>query len=259
VVPASFYAVATTSGEDLQVTTDSGGRPTRGSLTVVTWALVVGLTAAGCTAEEPEATSTPSSTVLAPGKPGEPARTIAPEDYDGMSGEDVVTDADTDFMTMMIGHHAQAVEMAELVPDRSTSEQIAKFAERIRLTQEGEIRYMSRWLEDRDLPVPAVASPSSTAPSDGSGPRAPQTHDHDSMPGMLTDAEMAALADADGAAFDRLFLEGMITHHGGALEMVDDVSAAGRDETVQEFAGNVAADQIAEIDRMKDILATLAG
>ena len=230
----------------------TGGR--RAALTCVV-ALALGLSA-GCTAETPEPASTPSSAVLAPGKPGEPAETIAPEDYEGMGGEDVVTDADADFMTKMIGHHAQAVEMAQLVPDRSTSAQIAKFAERIRLTQAGEIQYMSRWLEDHDLPVPAVATTSSAEPSDGSGPRAPETHDHDhdSMPGMLTDAEMAALADADGTEFDRLFLEGMIKHHGGALTMVDDVSAAGRDETVQEFAANVAADQIAEIDRMSRLL-----
>ncbi|SKC57865.1 DUF305 domain-containing protein [Krasilnikoviella flava] len=232
----------------------TGGR--RAALTCVV-ALTLGLSA-GCTAEEPAPAPTPSSAVLAPGKPGEPARTIAPDDYEGMGDVDVVTDADADFMTQMIGHHAQAVEMAQLVPERSTSAQIEKFAERIRLTQDGEIQYMSRWLTDHGLPVPAVASPSA-APSDGSGPRAPQTHDHDSMPGMLTDAEMEALADADGTAFDRLFLEGMIQHHGGALEMVEDVSSAGRDETVQEFSANVAADQIAEIDRMSRLLDELAG
>lgn len=231
-----------------------------GRRTAVTCAfvLVVGLAAAGCTAEEPEAAPTPSSSVLAPGKPGEPARTIAPEDYEGMGDEDVVTDADADFMTDMIGHHAQAVEMAHLVPERSTSEQVAKFAERIRLTQDGEIRYMSRWLEEHGLPVPAVATPSpSGSPSgsaDGSGPRAPKGHDHAAMPGMLTDAEMAELAGAEGTDFDRLFLVGMIKHHAGALEMVEDVAAAGRDETVQEFSANVAADQIAEIDRMNRML-----
>jgi uncharacterized protein (DUF305 family) len=240
------------------VTTDPRLRHTNGRRTALTcvFVLTAGLVA-GCTAAAPEATeatSTPSSAVLAPGKPGEPARTIAPEDYDGMGDADVVTDADADFMTRMIGHHAQAVEMAQLVPDRSTSEQLAKFAERIRLTQDGEIEYMGRWLEDHGFPVPAVAPPSSTAPSDGSGPRAPEAHDHDSMPGMLTDAEMAALADAEGTEFDRLFLEGMIKHHGGALEMVEDVSSAGRDETVQEFAANVAADQIAEIDRMSRLI-----
>ncbi|GAB3096481.1 DUF305 domain-containing protein [Isoptericola nanjingensis] len=232
----------------------SGGR--RAALTCVV-TLALGLSA-GCTAEEPAPAPTPSSAVLAPGKPGEPAETIAPEDYEGMGDADVVTEADADFMTRMIGHHAQAVEMAQLVPERSESAPLAKFADRIRLTQDGEIDYMSRWLEDQGLPVPAVAT-ASAAPSDGSGPRAPQAHDHGSMPGMLTEAEMTALADADGTAFDRLFLEGMIKHHAGALEMVDDLSAAGRDETVQEFASNVAADQIAEIDRMSRLLDELPG
>lgn len=223
---------------------------------VLSCAVVLGTTlaVAGCTAEEPAPAPTPSSAVLVPGKPGEPAETIAPEDYEGMGDADVVTDADADFMTKMIGHHAQAVEMARLVPERTASAPLAKFAERIRLTQEGEIDYMGRWLEGQGLPVPAVATASSAAPSDGSGPRAPHPHDHDSMPGMLTDAEMTALADADGTAFDRLFLEGMIKHHAGALTMVEEVSSAGRDETVQEFAANVAADQIAEIDRMSRLL-----
>lgn len=241
------------------MTTDPRLRRTGGRRAVLTCvvALTAGL-AAGCTAEDPEPAPTPSSAVLAPGKPGEPAETIAPEDYEGMGDADVVTDADAGFMTRMIGHHAQAVEMAQLVPDRSTSAPLAKFADRIRLTQDGEIDYMSRWLEDQGLPVPEAAT-ASAAPSDGSGPRAPQAHDHDSMPGMLTDAEMTALADADGTAFDRLFLEGMIKHHAGALEMVDELSSTGRDETVQEFAANVAADQIAEIDRMSRLLDELPG
>ena len=237
------------------MTTDRRLRRTNGRRAALTCtvALALGLSA-GCTAEEPAPAPTPSSAVLAPGKPGEPAETISPEDYEGMGDADVVTDADADFMARMIGHHAQAVEMAQLVPDRSTSAPLAKFADRIRLTQTGEIDYLRRWLEDHGLPVPAAATASSAAPSDGSGPRAPQAHDHGSMPGMLTDAEMTALADADGTAFDRLFLEGMIKHHAGALEMVDELSSAGRDETVQEFAANVAADQIAEIDRMSRLL-----
>ncbi|MFE5334894.1 DUF305 domain-containing protein [Isoptericola sp. NPDC056573] len=236
--------------------TDLRLRRTSGRRTALACAAVLGagLAVAGCTAEEPEPAPTPSSAVLVPGKPGEPAETIAPEDYEGMGDADVVTDADADFMTKMIGHHAQAVEMAQLVPERSTSAPLAKFADRIRLTQDGEIDYMSRWLEDQGLPVPAVATASPSASSDGSGPRAPQAHDHGSMPGMLTDAEMTALADADGTDFERLFLEGMIKHHAGALEMVDDLSSTGRDETVQEFAANVAADQIAEIDRMSRLL-----
>lgn len=205
--------------------------------------------------EEPEPVSTPSSVVVHPGKPGEQATTVAPEDYAGAPDQASFSSADAQFLTDMIWHHDQAVELSRLAPERAASEQLKTFAGRIDVVQRSEVDLMSGWLEDNEYPAPVTADG-----GDGSGPRAPD-HGHDAagMPGMLTDAELATLKKASGTEFDRLFLEGMITHHGGALEMVDEVGAAGRDETVQEFAGNVAADQIAEIDRMSRLLDELAG
>ena len=82
------------------------------------------------------------------------------------------------------------------------------------------------------------------------------------MPGMLTDEEMAALSRSTGSEFDRLFLTGMIKHHQGAIDMVDELFrayGAAQDETVFRFASDVYADQSTEIDRMEKMLAAIGG
>ncbi|WP_233257134.1 DUF305 domain-containing protein [Promicromonospora sp. AC04] len=218
-------------------------------LVVVVPALV--LSACGPDAE-PEPVSTPSSVVLQPGKPGETAETIAPEDYEGAPAQAPFSKADADFLTDMIWHHGQAIEMAELAPERAASEQLKTFANRIDVVQDSEVDLMSGWLEENEYPVPVTAEG-----GDGSGPRAPE-HGHDAdMPGMLTDAEMAELEEASGTEFDRLFLEGMIKHHEGALTMCEEIAGSGSEERVLELANNIAADQMAEIDRLDQMLAVL--
>jgi uncharacterized protein (DUF305 family) len=203
--------------------------------------------------EEPEAVSTPSSIVLQPGKPGEKAETVAPEDYEGAPAQAPFSETDADFLSDMIVHHGQAIEMSVLVPGRSDSDQVKKFAARIDVVQDSEINLMTDWLEENDYVAPLTAEG-----GDGSGPRAPE-HGHDAadMPGMLTDAEMAELKKASGEEFDRLFLEGMIKHHEGALTMCEEVAGSGSEERVLELATNIAADQMAEIDRMSNMLADL--
>jgi uncharacterized protein (DUF305 family) len=146
-------------------------------------------------------------------------------------------------MQGMIGHHAQALEMTALVPSRTESDGLRKLALRIEVSQADEIRAMQDWLRAR-------------------GGRLPDPHAHHApgaalMPGMLTSAEMARLAAARGAEFDRLFLEFMIKHHDGALIMVKDLFAtpgAGQEADVFEFASEVDADQRMEIDRMAAML-----
>ncbi len=213
---------------------------------------VLGLSACSPDAE-PEPFSTPSSVVLRGGKPGEPAETVAPEDYASAVERAPHNQADAEFMTMMIGHHTQALEISALVPDRAASEQLITLARRIHVAQDAEIHMMSTWLEEHGLPVPQVGD---AAPGDGQGPRAPEVHDHATgdMPGMLTEAEVAEIAEADGAAFDRLFLEGMIKHHEGALSMCTDVLSDGSHERIAEIATDMAADQSAEIRRMQQHL-----
>ena len=149
--------------------------------------------------------------------------------------------ADIKFMQGMIGHHAQAVAMVALVPSRTSSEDLKKLALRIDLSQQDEIKMMQRWLEVRGQPIPAGM----------------HTHGATLMPGMLTDEEMQHLADARGAEFDRLFLEGMIKHHGGALTMVEELfshAGAAQESEMFMFASDVDADQRAEIARMSALL-----
>lgn len=166
--------------------------------------------------------------------------------------------ADVQFMRGMLAHHAQALAMTALVPTRSLRADVRLLAERIDVSQRDEIAIMRSWLADRGVPVPAAdsahaghhAQHDSGGHGDGAG--------HAMMPGMLTDAELAQLARARGAEFDRLFLEFMIRHHEGALVMVADFFAtpgAGQEPQLFGFASDVDADQRAEIRRMRALLA----
>src|SRR5690606_26562857 len=119
------------------------------------------------------------------------------------------TEADVVFMTRMIGHHAQALEMARLAPDRTENEQILTLSARIINSQNDEIDTMQRWLQDRGQPVHEVDHTTG--------------HDASEMPGMLTPEQMALLEDASGPEFDRLLLTLMIEHHRGAVTMVEEL------------------------------------
>ncbi len=163
------------------------------------------------------------------------------------------TDPDVHFMSAMIGHHAQALEMSALAPTHAASPSVRTLAERIINGQQDEIVTMQQWLRDRRKPVPEPArSVSGTA---GAGHA---HHDQALMPGMLTEAQMRELDQARGPEFDRLFLSSMIQHHGGAVAMVKDLfgtPGAAQDETVFKFANDVSVDQSTEIERMEKMLA----
>lgn len=156
------------------------------------------------------------------------------------------TAADVRFMTTMIGHHAQALEMSELAPTRAGDNSIRILAARIHNAQADEIVTMQTWLRDRGQPIPDA--------------HAHHAGDHALMPGMLTSAQMAELAAASGGEFDRLFLTYMIQHHRGATCMVSELfgsHGAGQDEAVFRFATDVNVDQTTEIARMQRMLAAL--
>lgn len=185
-------------------------------------ALALSVTAAACGG----ATGARAQAAPPPGSPGE---------------------ADARFITRMIGHHAQALEMVALVPARSARGDVRMMAERIEVSQRDEIAMMERWLRARGLPVPSADS----AHAHQGGARA-------HMPGMLTPEEMGRLAAASGAEFDRLFLELMIRHHEGALAMVAELfgtPGGGQASDVFMIANEVDADQRMEIDRMRAMLA----
>jgi uncharacterized protein (DUF305 family) len=163
------------------------------------------------------------------------------------------SDADIDFMTGMIPHHAQAVIMAGWAPSHGARSDIAILCERIVVGQADEIESMQMWLGDRGQPVPDAKSTRMHMKMNGV--------EHDMlMPGMLTDEEMAALDKARGAEFDRLFLIGMIKHHQGAIDMVNDLFkayGAAQDDTIYKFASDVFADQSVEIGVMRKIFESL--
>lgn len=159
------------------------------------------------------------------------------------------TAADIRFMSTMIGHHAQALEMAAMAQSHGASDAIRILAGRITNGQRDEIALMQQWLRDRRQPVP---DPAHAAHGAHAG--------HATMPGMLTPQQLAQLDAARGADFDVLFLRYMIQHHRGAVEMVKELFAtygAGQDETVFRFATDVNVDQATEIDRMERMLAEL--
>ncbi|GEP35546.1 hypothetical protein NSZ01_33140 [Nocardioides szechwanensis] len=150
-------------------------------------------------------------------------------------------DADAAFLEGMIPHHEQALQMAVLAQTRAQSPEVRALAARIAAAQAPEILVMSDWLVDQGLEVPDHAH---------------RDMDGD-LHGMLSDDQMAALADADGAAFDELFLTGMVQHHEGAVAMALTVLSEGEDQRVNELAGDVNATQTAEIARMESLLAGL--
>src|SRR5688572_6947 len=159
------------------------------------------------------------------------------------SGRPPYTKADVEFISGMIGHHAQAILMASWAPTHGANSSVQGLAERILVAQRDEIAFMQRWLRERRETVPSASTEHMMMTG----------MDHKLMPGMLTPEQLIQLDQARGPDFDRLFLEFMIQHHDGALTMVDKLFAshgAGQDEDVFKFAVEVHADQTTEINRM---------
>jgi uncharacterized protein (DUF305 family) len=205
------------------------------SITAValTWAAGTGCRTASIAQKPP---------IVQPGAPGEPSRVVGAAAAADLSHVGY-TEADVRFMQGMISHHAQAVEMVALIPSRTQREDMRLLGHRIDVSQADEIKMMQHWLQVRGKVVPDE--------------HAHHMHDAKLMPGMLTPDEMESLADATGDEFDRLFLEGMIKHHGGALTMVQelfDTPGAGQEVEIFSFASDVDADQRMEIERMGAML-----
>ena len=180
--------------------------------------------------------------IVQPGAPGASSHVISHEKAVDLSKVQY-TPADVQFMQGMIHHHAQALDMTALIASRTGRQDMKLLGRRIELSQADEIKMMQRWLEVRGQEV--------TSEHAHHMPDAPL------MPGMLTAEEMDRFSAANGAEFDRLFLEGMIKHHGGALVMVDELfrtAGAGQESEIFAFASDVVTDQKIEIDRMGAML-----
>lgn len=183
--------------------------------------------------------SAPVSTapVIAPGRPGEEARTLSPAEAATAIPSPSVNAADVRYVYDMIAHHRQALDMTALAPTRASSQKLKALAERIHYTQEPEIRAMTTWLDQEHL-------------------QRPDHHaEHEGMQGMATAEQMAALKAASGPEFDRLFLQLMIAHHEGAIAMATTVLTKGSHLTIEQWATDVIADQTVEIRRMREMQA----
>ena len=223
-------------------------------------ALLVAASLAACggssSASAPAAAPAPASSgplIVQPGAPGEAGRTFSADELDAVEGV-TYTEADVRFMQMMIPHHAQALDMTALVRQHASTRAVQQMGLRMEISQRDEIAMMSTWLRERGEAV----EPNMHEMMDMPGMR--MVDGVHLMDGMLTPAEMDELANARGADFDRLFLEGMIRHHQGAIDMVDRLfatSGAAQESTVFKFAEDVGADQMMEIERMQGLLETL--
>ena len=149
-------------------------------------------------------------------------------DLDGFSPVDIM------FAQMMIPHHQQAVDMSELAIEKTTDPDVRALAEQIRDAQAPEIELMESWLDE-------------------AGSRMPRGDMGMGMGGMLSEAEMAALENATGPEFDRLFLEGMIEHHEGAILMTRMILES-RNPEVKELGEAIVESQTAEIEQMEQML-----
>lgn len=202
-----------------------------------------------------------SATTSAPAAPGPGPDGLTQEEMEAIyrqrqeAERTRFTPADVEFMQAMIHHHAQALEMSRLVPERTTSSSIRTLAARIINAQQDEIALMQRWLRERGQTVPEVHVTGAAVMVHG--------HEgHMNMPGMIPPAEVRALAELSGAAFDRRFLELMIRHHRGAVEMVRELFAtdgALQDEDAFRFASDVQVDQVTEVNRMERMLEAMTG
>ncbi|CAL9372227.1 hypothetical protein SUDANB140_00877 [Streptomyces sp. enrichment culture] len=215
-------------------------RPAMSAASLVT-AVLTAVAALGLTAcdSDPDNGSAAAAgpSVIAPGKPGEGNRTLSAEDAEKhRADDDSPNSADVSYARMMIQHHAQALEMTELVPEQAESGRVRKLAERISAAQGPEIEAMRGWLTHHG------------EKETGGG------HDHAAMPGMATEAQLEKLRAARGKAFDQLFLTLMITHHEGAISMATDVKSQGNNVQVEEMADDVVAQQTSEISRMREML-----
>jgi uncharacterized protein (DUF305 family) len=184
--------------------------------------------------------------VIQPGAPGQPSKPLPATTRAKLPP---FSTRDVEFMKGMIMHHAQAVEMTSMIDSHTRNKDLRLLGERIKKSQSSEIEFMKRWLESRGQPLPQPSAAMARMNMGGEQMKL--------MPGMLTTDQMIALRNAKGAEFDRLFLKGMIQHHGGALVMVKemfDTAGAGQDAELFNFATDVDSGQRAEIRIMENML-----
>ena len=185
--------------------------------------------------------------IIQPGAPGS-----TPKEVDAETAIDIAntshTAADVEFMQGMIIHHHQALIMSKLAVQSTNNQEILDLAGRIDVSQEDEISFMVDWLKEREEKIPNSEADHSK-------------HKHHKMVGMASPEEMDKLSKSRATDFDRLFLQLMISHHDGALEMVEDLKeqpGSAYDPVLNEFVSDIDNDQSVEIERMNSLLIGLS-
>lgn len=186
------------------------------------------------------------ATLLALGACGGNDDEPAHESHTAANGDEF-NDADVDFATDMIQHHAQALQMVDLTLGRKLDPAVQALAEDIRMAQSPEIEQMTTWLTDWDQPIPETVRDHANAHGDG------MEMDSD-MPGMMSAEEMSELEAAEGAGFQEMWLEMMIEHHEGAVEMARTEQSDGTFEPAVELAESIETSQEDEISTMEKLL-----
>lgn len=149
-------------------------------------------------------------------------------------------DVDVNFAQMMIGHHEQAIILVKIAEERSTSAELLELAEEIAAAQGPEIELMQSWVLAWGYDLFTY-----------------EEHKDHEMPGMLTEEELAEVADADRDDFDRMWLDAMILHHEGAIVMAADQLEGGVVPEAHELSHEIIDAQQAEIDYMRDLIERL--
>ncbi|CAM4341545.1 DUF305 domain-containing protein [Nocardia ninae] len=189
---------------------------------------VVALAGCGNDDEPAEMPAMTSGTTM----PGMPHESAVP----GNASRSDFNDADVTFLQMMYPHHAQAVEMADLVPSRSQDQRVLDLAAAIKQAQGPEMEQISTLLQQFGKPAPSA-----------------DTMGHD-MEGMMSQQQMSELKAMSGPEFDRMWLTMMIEHHSGAIDMAKKEQNTGTNADAKKIADAVVSSQQSEIDRMKGIL-----
>ncbi|MDT7551695.1 MAG: hypothetical protein QOI16_231 [Pseudonocardiales bacterium] len=177
----------------------------------------------------------------------------APATHTAADGSDF-DDADVTFASSMVPHHSQAIVMAKMAPAHGASAHVRELAQQISAEQVPEIVQMQTMLADWGRPAAPTASMTPTGGMAGMGGMGGGDAGQYLAQGMMTDQEMQALTAASGPAFDRLFLQGMIQHHQGAVVMAKTELADGDNTDAQVLAENISDTQLAQITLMQQLL-----
>ena len=197
--------------------------------------------------------------IVQPGAPGQAVKSLSATEAVEIA-KNTFSEDDVAFMTNMIPHHTQAVELANLVEGRTNTPDLVEISGRIKASQADEIEFMRNWLKERGQSAPGATGGHGAHAGHGAAGHV-MTEEMMLRMGMASQDQLAQLAAAKGTAFDKLFYELMIRHHEGAVTMVEDLHdlpGSAYDPVLFEFTNDIVSDQTKEIERMNGLLTGLS-